>query len=188
LTFKGIEYTINRQLKKTLPEEVERDFFFCRLMIFMLIIVKDDDLKFNGYEENELFSIVNPICEGLGAKLVHLNSAIVKTNLHIRIVLYKKGGINIDSCTKISRAVLPRIEVWADNRDVNLEVSSPGIGRILKDAWEFQIFKDEKVNILIDNQWIAGVIIDADKNKLILQSDDNNAEYVYEQIQKAKLD
>ena len=145
-------------------------------------------MKFSGYDENELFSIVNPICEGFNTRIVQLNSAIVKTSLQIRIVLYKKGGINIDSCTEISRAVMPRIEVWADNRDVNLEVSSPGVGRVLKDAYEFQIFTDEKVNILIDNHWISGTIIEADSNRLILQSDGENAEYVYEQIQKAKLD
>ena len=145
-------------------------------------------MKFSGYEENELFAVVNPVCEGYSVKLVQLNSAVVRTSLQVRIVLYKKGGITIDSCTEISRAVMPRIEVWADNRDVNLEVSSPGVGRVLKDAWEFQVFIDEKINILVENDWIEGTIIAADKNCVIIQSDGQNTEYRYEQIQKAKLD
>ncbi|MDC7225899.1 MAG: hypothetical protein PQJ61_03945 [Spirochaetales bacterium] len=154
----------------------------------MLIIIKEDRLKFSSYEENELFSIVKPICDGFKTGIVQLNSAVVNTNLQVRIVLYKKGGINIDTCTQISRAVMPRIEVWADNRDVNLEVSSPGVGRTLKDAWEFQIFKDENINLLIDNNWIEGKISDADNSKMKLQTASGESEYMYEQIQKAKLD
>ena len=145
-------------------------------------------MKFNGYEENELYSIINPICEGFNAKLVQLGSSTVKTVLHVRIVLYRKGGINIDSCTEISRAVMPRIEVWANERDVNLEVSSPGVGRTLKDAYEFQIFKGEKVHILIDSQWSEGIIVEADNTTVTIQTDDKNTEYNYGQIQKAKLD
>ena len=129
-------------------------------------------MKFNGYEENELYSIINPICEGFNAKLVQLGSSTVKTVLHVRIVLYRKGGINIDSCTEISRAVMPRIEVWANERDVNLEVSSPGVGRTLKDAYEFQIFKGEKVHILIDSQWSEGIIVEADNTTVTIQTDD----------------
>ena len=145
-------------------------------------------MKFSSFDENELYSVINPICEGFKTGIVQLNSAVVKTSLQVRLVLYKKGGINIDTCTEISRAVMPRIEVWADNRDVNLEVSSPGVGRVIKDAWEFHIFKDEKVNILIDNHWISGTIAEADNNRLLLESDGENAEYLYDEIQKAKLD
>ena len=113
-------------------------------------------MKFNGYGENELFSIINPLCEGLNAGIVHLSSTIVKTTLQIRLVVYRKGGIDIDSCSKISKTIVPRLEVWSDNRDINLEVSSPGVGRTLKDAYEFQVFTGEKASLLVDNDWIHG--------------------------------
>lgn len=145
-------------------------------------------MKYSGYEENELYSIVNPICEGYKTKIVQLNSGIVNSTLQIRIVLYKKGGINIDSCTEISRAVMPRIEVWADNRDVNLEVSSPGVSRVLKDAYEFHIFTDERVNVLIGNDWIGGVVSEANETSVYIRSENVNTEYKYDKILKAKLD
>jgi len=150
--------------------------------------LKEGVLKYSGYEENELFSIINPICEGYRTKIVQLNSAVVNSTLQIRIVLYKKGGINIDSCTEISRAVMPRIEVWADNRDTNLEVSSPGVGRVLKDAYEFQIFTNERVNLLIGDDWIGGTISEANKASVYIKSDTVDTEYKYDEIQKAKLD
>ena len=150
--------------------------------------MQERNLKFSSYEENELFSIIAPICEGYRAQIVQLNSAVVKTSLQVRIVLYKKGGINIDTCTEISRAVMPRIEVWADNRDVNLEVSSPGVGRTLKDAYEFQVFTGEKINILTGDQWLSGTVVSADSTGMILGADGSEKEYSFDQIQKAKLD
>ena len=145
-------------------------------------------MKYSDYAENELYSVIAPVCKGFGTEIVQLNSASVKSSLQVRIVLYKKGGINIDTCTEVSRAVLPRIEVWADNRDVNLEVSSPGVGRTLKDAWEFPVFAGEKINILIDNDWIEGSIVSADKQSVTVKHGEADTEYRYEQIQKAKLD
>ncbi len=162
--------------------EVECDFFFYRLIILKGII-----LKFSDYGQNELFAIIDPICRGFSTAVVHLSTAVVKNTTHIRIVLYKKGGINIDACTEISRAVQPRIEVWADERDTNLEVSSPGVGRILKDAYEFRVFKGEKVRLLIADEWIDGTIIDADDNSVSIEAGDKQFKHDYDDIQKAKL-
>ena len=145
-------------------------------------------MKYSGYIENELFDIINPICEAYKTRIVQFNSAVVNKNLQVRIVLYKKGGINMDSCTEVSRAVMPRIEVWADNRDVSLEVSSPGVGRILKDAYEFQIFIGEKIKLLTGADWIDGTILKADESSVTLETDGKTVEYGYGMIQKAKLD
>jgi len=144
-------------------------------------------LKFSDYAQNELFAIIDPICRGFSSSVVHLSTAMIKNTLHIRVVLYKKGGINIDACSEISRAVLPRVEVWADERDVNLEVSSPGIGRTLKDAYEFMVFKGEKTRLLIGDDWIDGTIISTDMSSVIIESDGKELKYEYETIQKAKL-
>jgi ribosome maturation factor RimP len=162
--------------------EVEYGFFFCRL-----IILKGTSLKFSDYDQNELFTIIDPVCRGFSSAVVHLSTAVVKNTTHIRIVLYKKGGINIDACSEISRAVLPRIEVWADQRDVNLEVSSPGVGRILKDAFEFHVFKGEKARLLIADNWIDGTIIDADDHSVNFESGEQQIKHEYETILKAKL-
>lgn len=157
-------------------------------MFLWLIFLKDGVLKYSGYKENELFTIVNPICEGYNTRIVQFNSAVVNKNLQVRIVLYKKGGINMDSCTEISKAVMPRIEVWADDRDVNLEVSSPGVGRVLKDAYEFQIFIGEKIKILTAVDWIEGTILEADESSVTIQTDGKNTGYDYGDVHKAKLD
>lgn len=145
-------------------------------------------MNFNGYQDNELFSVVNPICEGFNTSIVQLNSTIVKSSLQIRIVLYKKGGLTIDASTEIARAVLPKLEVWADDRDINLEVSSPGVGRVFKDAYEFTVFKDEKISILVDSEWIECSIVSSDNKGVILQIDGKDIEYKYDQIHKAKLE
>ena len=144
-------------------------------------------MKYSDYSQNELFAIIDPICRGFSASVVHLSTAMVKSTLHIRIVLYKKGGINIDACSQISRAVLPRIEVWADERDVNLEVSSPGVGRTLKDAYEFAVFTGEKVRLLIADKWQEATVIEADDAGVLVEAGGQQQKYDYDNIQKAKL-
>ncbi|MDC7124430.1 MAG: hypothetical protein PQJ46_02615 [Spirochaetales bacterium] len=145
-------------------------------------------MKYTGYDDNELFSVINPVCSGYHAEIVQLGSSIVKSTLQVRLVLFKKDGIGVDDCAKISKAVLPRIEVWTDNRDVTLEISSPGIGRILRNAYEFCVFKGEKISILVNNNWINGCILDAnDSSVRITEENEAENEYNFDSIQKAKL-
>lgn len=144
-------------------------------------------MKFSDYDQNELFQVIKPVCDGFDVSIVHLSSARVKNTLQVRLVLHKKNGITIDVCSEISKAVLPRIEIWADERDVNLEVSSPGLGRILKDAYEFSIFTDENVRLLVNQEWIDGKIICADNTSVEIEAGDEKKTFKFEAVQKAKL-
>ncbi len=159
------------------------DFFFYAIQFFT-----GGMLKYNSYEENELFSVIKPVCDGYDASIVRLSSAVINKTLQINLVLYQKGGIGIDQCGTISRAVMPRIEVWAENRDVSLEISSPGIGRILKDAYEFQVFAGEKIQLLIDSQWLTGDIVEAGTESVDIKTENGETvKYMFDSIQKAKL-
>ena len=144
-------------------------------------------MKFTGYKDNELFSIISPICEGFNTAVVHLSTAVVRTSLQIRLVVYRKTGIDLDTCSKISKALLPRLEVWSDNRDINLEVSSPGVGRVFKDAYEFEVFKGESAKILLDNEWYEGKILSADSKSVTMEIKNTKEDYSFDEIQKAKL-
>ena len=121
---------------------------------------------------------------------VEIVSRKIKTGLHVMIVIHKKDGVTIQDCTEVHKAVLPRIEIETDYRDINLQVASPGVYRNLKSAHEFDIFKGTTVRILESDEpdWIFGVIVSADDTGVVLQLEDGDRTIPFTRISKARLD
>ncbi len=136
------------------------------------------------------YSDLKPIVQGLGYDLVELKQHIVKGVLHISLVIYKKDGVGIDDCSEVHNAVLSRIEIIEDSRDIHLEVSSPGVNRTLKTVDEFTVFMDNWIKVMRKgaSDWIRGTILDADENSVTLKNEETTFTVPFESIQKAKLD
>ena len=101
---------------------------------------------------NYVEELVMPIIEEGNFELVDVEYVKEGANWYLRVYADKEGGINIDDCVTISRA----LEAKLDEKDVIedayiLEVSSPGLGRQLKkdrdykrhlcDEIEFKLYK-----------------------------------------------
>mgnify|MGYP006273778373 FL=1 len=121
-------------------------------------------------ETTELRDSVAPVVEGLGYSLLDLSAAIVKGTLRVSLVIYRPEGIGTEDCETVHRAVYPRIEVLFDNRDLHVEVSSPGIERTFKSNDEFAIFTGKGVRVLTDDDadWIGGTIVSVTDDKVTL--------------------
>ncbi len=83
--------------------------------------------------EKKCEELVMPIIEENNFELVDVEYVKEGSNYYLRVYADKEGGINIDDCVLISRA----LEVKLDEDDFIgtqyiLEVSSPGLGRPLK--------------------------------------------------------
>jgi ribosome maturation factor RimP len=96
----------------------------------------------------------------------------------------------VDDCAAVHQAVQPRIEVLQDNRDVYLEVSSPGLDRKFRTNREFAVFTGRGARLLrADNdQWVAGIIVDAGEDSVTLENDTGRETVAMELIRKARLD
>ncbi|MEW5818486.1 MAG: hypothetical protein AB1798_24235 [Spirochaetota bacterium] len=140
--------------------------------------------------EDKLFPVVEPLVSRMGYCVVEIKSRHVENRLQIHLVIHKPGGISIDDCTEVYRAVMPRIEVVENTRDVHLEVSSPGVGRVLKSADEFKVFFGCGIKILINGSdgWIKGTIQGVLNDKMILATENGDREMAFDTIIKAKLD
>ncbi len=84
-------------------------------------------------------NLVMPIIEDGNFELVDVEYVKEGSNWYLRIYADKEGGININDCVDISRA----LEVKLDEEDFIsneyiLEVSSPGLGRPLKKENDFR--------------------------------------------------
>jgi len=80
------------------------------------------------------FTDYEQLVTGLGYKLVDLQIVHQKSLWLVKAVIYSKNGVGIDDCSKVHRALLSRAEVLLNSQDIQMEVSSPGLNRVIKNA------------------------------------------------------
>ena len=149
--------------------------------------------------KSEYYNIILPIVNSFGFEIVEINAKNRENRLNINIVIYSPKGISLNDCSKVHRTVQRRVEAHTGNRDLHIEVSSPGVNRNLKYANEFTVFKGKNVKLLFgDNQeWSYYIIKDTDKDNVIFETVDKNDDssqkneeirIKYSEIRKAKLE
>jgi len=140
--------------------------------------------------DNSLINEIEPVVEGLGFSLVEFSSHRNRSNLTVNAIIYSKNGVGLEECSRVYKTILPRIELLEDTRNINLEVSSPGLSRNIKSIEEFGIFAGKRVKILKKDEsgWIHGRIISVDNNSVKINEDKNAITVSFEDINKAKLE
>ena len=103
-------------------------------------------------------------------------------NWYLRAYIDKEGGITVDDCEVISRA----LSDWLDQEDFiddsyTLEVSSPGLGRPLKKDKDFERSLGEEVEIRLykpreKQKEFAGVLKAYDKATVTIETEDGGEE------------
>ena len=96
----------------------------------------------------KVLPILEPIIAEKGLELVDLEFVKEGVNWYLRVYIDKDGGVNIDDCEAVSRA----LEVKLDEKDpieqaYILEVSSPGIDRPLKKDADFVKYQGEIIDV-----------------------------------------
>lgn len=92
--------------------------------------------------------IVQPIVDANQFELVDVEYVKEGSNWYLRIYIDKQGGITIDDCEIVSRALSDILDVKDFIEDSYiLEVSSPGLSRPLKKDKDFQRNLDKEVEI-----------------------------------------
>lgn len=126
--------------------------------------------------ESEIEKILGDIkIELVDMELKRDNKAMV-----LRLFIDSDNGINMELCTQATRAVKNQINMEDINYD-HLEVSSPGLDRVLKKDKDFIRYTGNKVKIKTSREFdgpktIVGVMLVADSNYLQVDT----GEQVYE--------
>ncbi|NLY04294.1 MAG: ribosome maturation factor RimP [Campylobacter sp.] len=105
-----------------------------------------------------------------------------------RVYITKSGGVSLEDCEKVSRVLSPIFDVEPPvDGDYNLEVSSPGLERVLTRAEHFINATGEKVAItLIGNNKLKGEIVGFVDDILTIKTEDENLEIKFNDIKRAK--
>lgn len=139
------------------------------------------------------YSDCEPLVSGLGYLLVDLSINRRNNLWQIRAVIASKNAsVGIDDCKKVHQVLLPRLEALLQSQDTYMEVTSPGLERLIKNAAEFSLFVGKNVKVWSSDvsDWVYGNIESSDENTLFLKvrGDNTIASIPYKNISKAKLD
>ena len=101
-----------------------------------------------GASEREIFDLLEPGVASQGVDLVEVELAPSKRRTVVRIVVHSAGGVTHADCARVTRAVgniLDESEAFPGS--YLLEVSSPGMERVLKTPREFDVFRGRAVRV-----------------------------------------
>jgi ribosome maturation factor RimP len=124
--------------------------------------------------------------------LVDLVVSRHKISVQIRVMIDKKGIVSIDDCSRVHRAIVPRLDL-AFPDDYSVEVSSPGIDRNIKNGAEFAHYLGRGVRCYCSDisDWTVGILLAADNEGIVIAKKDASVKperIRYDVIAKAKLD
>ena len=98
--------------------------------------------------EEKVTKLVEPIIENLGYELYDVEYAKEGKNYFLRIFIDNEKGIDLNDCEKVNDAVNDILDKENYIKEQYfLEISSPGIERLLRKDWQLKKFKGIEVNI-----------------------------------------
>lgn len=138
-------------------------------------------------KDDKVYELVSQALSSIDTTCVDVKYSKVKGIYHVNVVIYKSDGVGLDECSAASNLIAVLLENHFNDRDLRLEVSSPGLSREFKDIIELQIFKGKRVSFYYeeDAKTYSGILEKSDKNYLFLENDDNK--YNIDSIKKLKL-
>lgn len=102
----------------------------------------------------------------------------------LRIYITSKEGITLDKCQEVSNLISPLLDVEDPIASKYiLEVSSPGIERVLKKPSHFALSIGERVEVkMMDKTILEGVLQESDEESFVI----DNQKIPYSQTKKVK--
>lgn len=98
--------------------------------------------------EEKVENLIKPKVEGIGYELYDVLYLKEGKNYILRIVIDKEKGISLEDCEKVNNEITDLLDE-ADyiKEQYFLEVSSPGIERVLRKDWQLKKYLENKVQI-----------------------------------------
>lgn len=138
----------------------------------------------------DLHSLLERAVTQLGYELVDLE--ISGRGKLLRLFIDKPEGVNIDDCVLVSNQISNLLAVEHDIDYDRLEVSSPGLDRVLKKEQDFVRFVGERAQIKLripveTRKNFIGILRGVEQESVLLECDDAIQKIAMSNIDKARL-
>jgi ribosome maturation factor RimP len=145
-------------------------------------------------ERTALRQPLEAVLEGMGMRLIELAISRQRRSVQVRAIIdtackADAPSLCVNDCANVHRALMPRLDLAFPQKDIRLEVSSPGIQRLIKEGAEFDHFTGRGVRCFRTDisDWTEGIIESSDEKGIMIQTQEGVVSLEYEIIAKAKL-
>ena len=140
----------------------------------------------------DLNSLIETTVVGLGFELVDIEMSPRGRTIRVFIdAPEKERGIDVDDCAKVSNQLIRVFEV--ENVDFDrLEISSPGMDRVVKKEADFARFAGQDIQIKLripqnNRRNFQGTLLGCADGKVGLRLEKDDVELEFNNIEKARL-
>src|SRR5262245_2199541 len=144
-----------------------------------------DDAQLARIEE-----VIKPVLREHGLELVDLDCRGARPRGVVRVFVDKAGGVRVADCERVSRELGDILDVaGVIDGAYDLEVSSPGLDRILRKEREFRWALGKPVRCWIaGGEEFAGRLVEVADERLVLEHAGQRVEVPRAALTKARLD
>ena len=148
-------------------------------------------LGFRIFMAFDVESFIEKMVTQLGYELVDLE--IINHGQLLRVFIEKPDTVNIDDCVLVSNQLNNALSVEEDFDFGRLEVSSPGVDRVIKKLEDFGRFNGEKVKIktrspISNRRNFSGILRGIKAGFILLEFEESIIEIDFENLDRARLD
>ena len=142
---------------------------------------------------DELSRLLGPVVAGRGVELWELEYANRPGGGLLRLYIDSPQGITVEDCERVSRAVSSVLdESDPIPGEYTLEVSSPGLDRVLRTREHFARFEGEQVRVemrepIAGRKRFVGQLLEVGEREITLSVDGANVSLPIDEIHRARL-
>lgn len=138
----------------------------------------------------DLHTLLERSVAGLGYEMVDLE--VSNRGKLLRLFIDKPEGVNIDDCVLVSNQLSNLLAVEHDVDYDRLEVSSPGMDRVLKKESDFLRFAGQRASIKLrmpveGRKNFLGILRGLEQGELLLEVEGAEHKFALANIDKARL-
>lgn len=134
--------------------------------------------------EEKVEKLISKTIENLGYGLYDVQYVKEGKDYFLRIFIDKTEGIDLQDCEKVNDAITDMLDETDYIKEAYfLEVSSPGIERVLRKEKHFQEHKGEQVEVKLFKPYLGkkayvGILKEVNEEQLILEEEEKQEEIV----------
>jgi ribosome maturation factor RimP len=140
----------------------------------------------------DLDALVRPVVEAGGLELVEVEFHRQEGRRVLRVTVDREGGVDLDTIAQASERISRRLDIEGFRPGpYQLEVSSPGVERPLREPRDFARRVGEKVKVRMSepvggSRTVTGVIADADERRVRLATEAGEQAVEFDRIASAR--
>lgn len=143
--------------------------------------------------QSQIRKCIEPAVNAMGCELWGIEYLSQGRHATLRIFIEKDTGVQVDDCERVSKQVSAVLDVEDPIQSAyTLEVSSPGVDRLLFEKAHYERFMGENIKVRLRANFdgrrnFSGVLTGIEDEEVVLRVDDDEFVFPLEGIDRAQI-